>query len=211
MFSENQINTMVRMQNEMNQLVHPEWKDQNFPYLRAARMEAMEAIDHYGWKFWKKQTPDMDQVRLEVVDIWHFLLSHLILEQKKGGFDLYSHVVITEFKFNDLCFVCECEDFIKSTLEEFSYVEDILVFFSNIKTSINMSDDELFKLYLAKNTLNKFRQAHGYKEGTYIKNWQGREDNEHLTEIMKELDLDQPDVELVINRAIAERYNRLSI
>jgi hypothetical protein len=25
-------------------------------------------LDHYGWKWWKKQTPDTEQVILELVD-----------------------------------------------------------------------------------------------------------------------------------------------
>lgn len=36
----------------------------------------------------------------------------------------------------------------------------------------DFSIDEVFKLYLGKNTLNEFRQDNGYKEGTYIKEWQ---------------------------------------
>lgn len=39
---------------------------------------------------------------------------------------------------------------------------------------------EWFKQYTGKNVLNVFRQDHGYKAGTYIKVWDGREDNEHL-------------------------------
>ena len=35
----------------------------------------------------------------------------------------------------------------------------------------------LYKFYVAKNVLNQFRQDHGYKEGTYKKTWNGKEDN----------------------------------
>jgi len=50
-----------------------------------------------------------------------------------------------------------------------------------------MSYAELFALYMGKNVLNQFRQAHGYKEGTYRKLWGGREDNEHLMEVLAEV------------------------
>ena len=41
-------------------------------------MDRMWRVDEpRGYKWWKKQTPDMEQVRLEVVDIWHFGLSAL--------------------------------------------------------------------------------------------------------------------------------------
>ena len=35
-----------------------------------------------------------------------------------------------------------------------------------------------------KNVLNKFRQDNGYKEGTYRKIWNGKEDNVVLSEIL---------------------------
>jgi len=37
--------------------------------------------------------------------------------------------------------------------------------------------EELLNLYFAKNVLNKLRQAHGYRTGTYIKMWGDKEDN----------------------------------
>jgi hypothetical protein len=51
-----------------------------------------------------------------------------------------------------------------------------------------MSTDTLFEQYVGKNILNFFRQDHGYKEGTYIKEWAGREDNEHLVDVLTALD-----------------------
>lgn len=48
--------------------------------------------------------------------------------------------------------------------------------------------DDIIKLYILKNVLNKFRQDHGYKEGTYVKEWFGKEDNEYLFQIRDELD-----------------------
>ena len=37
-------------------------------------------LDHYGWKWWKHQSPDLDQVRLELVDIMHFAMSDYLLQ-----------------------------------------------------------------------------------------------------------------------------------
>ena len=52
--------------------------------------------------------------------------------------------------------------------------------FATIMHLIEMDFDALYRSYVGKNVLNFFRQDHGYKEGTYVKNWAGREDNEHL-------------------------------
>jgi hypothetical protein len=46
---------------------------------------------------------------------------------------------------------------------------------------------ELYGMYIGKNILNRFRQNNGYKSGEYRKLWQGREDNEHLVELLEEL------------------------
>ena len=54
--------------------------------------------------------------------------------------------------------------------------------------AVDMSSDDLYRQYIGKNVLNFFRQDHGYKEGTYIKVWDGKEDNEHLVEVLDQLD-----------------------
>jgi hypothetical protein len=44
----------------------------------------------------------------------------------------------------------------------------------------------LYRLYVGKNILNQFRQDHGYKEGTYIKVWNGEEDNVVMQRLWEE-------------------------
>jgi len=70
--------TMARMQDGYNQVLHAQWRDQGFRFYRAIWVECAEMLDHYGWKWWKHGTPDMDQVKLELVDIWHFGMSDLM-------------------------------------------------------------------------------------------------------------------------------------
>jgi hypothetical protein len=53
--------------------------------------------------------------------------------------------------------------------------------------SLPMKLPEIYALYIGKNILNRFRQNNGYKTGEYRKLWQGREDNEHLVELLGEL------------------------
>jgi hypothetical protein len=53
--------------------------------------------------------------------------------------------------------------------------------------ALPMGYQELFSLYIGKNVLNRFRQNNGYKTGEYRKLWQGREDNEHLIELLEQL------------------------
>ena len=55
--------------------------------------------------------------------------------------------------------------------------------------------------------LNFFRQDHGYQDGTYVKQWQGREDNEHLSELLESLDDAAPDFPEQVYQALESRYS----
>ena len=69
--------------------------------------------------------------------------------------------------------------------------------------------DRLYSAYVGKNVLNFFRQDHGYKEGTYVKNWAGREDNEHLVELVAALDSSAQDFADEVYKALSARYAKL--
>lgn len=55
-----------------------------------------------------------------------------------------------------------------------------LVFNTTLEESIDM----IYSTYVVKNTLNKFRNNNGYNTGTYIKMWNGVEDNMVAVDIM---------------------------
>ncbi len=69
---------MLGMQNQLNTQIHPDWKNQNYDWNRAIWIECAELMDKIGWKWWKHQEIDRDQAVLELVDIWHFILSEAI-------------------------------------------------------------------------------------------------------------------------------------
>jgi hypothetical protein len=78
--------------------------------------------------------------------------------------------------------------------------------FARVMALIGMEFDELYRHYVGKNVLNFFRQDHGYKEGTYVKTWHGREDNEHLAELLAVLDSDSDDFRDRVYEGLRERY-----
>jgi dimeric dUTPase (all-alpha-NTP-PPase superfamily) len=201
-----QFTAMLDMQDRMNIKVHPEWIKQNFAWHRALWIECGELIDHYGYKWWKKQTPAMEQVKLEIVDIWHFGMSML--------FDGRSVEQIAASLVSDLNAgnvpkrgVLEAtEELATSVLatRKFSIVD-----FMSMLDSADMNLDDLYVAYVGKNVLNFFRQDNGYKEGTYIKNWAGREDNEHLVELAAELEKSAGDFSEQLYKALDSRYKQL--
>jgi len=59
---------------------------------------------------------------------------------------------------------------------------------------------------VGKNMLNLFRQEQGYQQGTYQKRWAGREDNEHLMDILNELDRTSGSFRDDVYRGLEQRY-----
>jgi len=69
--------------------------------------------------------------------------------------------------------------------------------------------DSLYKQYVGKNILNRFRQSRGYQDGTYIKNWNGLEDNEVLSKILDTLTPDIDDVPGYLMSALDSAYQEV--
>ena len=180
-----QIISMLELQDKMNSKVHANWRDQEFEWYRAIWVECAELLDHYGWKWWKKQTPDVDQIALELVDIWHFGLSLMLM----SGDSTETIVARIGDAFSKAQpsddFAVDLEKFTEQTLATKDF--DIAGF-SRLMVGISMDFDTLHVGYVGKNVLNFFRQDNGYKEGTYQKQWDGVEDNEHLVNIVAKLD-----------------------
>jgi len=203
-----QLQSMLALQDEINTLVNDNWRAQDFAWYRAIWVESAELLDHYGWKWWKKQEPDMDQVKLELVDIWHFGLS---LELQQGSPETVAAHMLEELRAAQLSagdFRADLEAFTLNTLASRQFD---LVGFAQLLADAEMSFDELYQRYVGKNVLNRFRQDNGYKDGSYVKNWAGREDNEHLAEIAGQLDTSSPDYSDQVYRALQERYREVAV
>ncbi len=176
---------------------------------RCSYLECAELIESYPWKHWKNidAKPDYDNIKIEVVDIWHFIMSQMLQDYKidnKGDIlvltkaieflpnyqrfaqessptqrDYYEQIVIVE----DLMRVLFCEESPEALMEAFMDVA--------MQSSLNL--DTLYQLYIGKNILNQFRQDHGYKEGSYTKIWGKEEDNVVMQRILKENSDTTPD------------------
>jgi hypothetical protein len=195
--------TMLQMQDRMNCRVHPDWSTQGFPWHRAIWVECAELLEHHGYKWWKRQEADWPQVQLEVVDIWHFGLSARIedggaLEQLARQLEEELTSPLSQRPVPD---AAESLAAIAAGEQRFCAVA-----FSALMAASGLDFDTLFRQYLGKNVLNFFRQDHGYQEGTYRKLWAGREDNEHLMELLPAVDTEVVGADEVLYRALADRY-----
>ena len=182
---EQQIITMLELQDEMNEKVHPEWRKQNFAWYRAIWIESAELMDHYGWKWWKKQSPDKHQITLELVDIWHFGLSLSLIEHNSISQSAHRLKQDLDSSLSSGEFRKDIEDFAAHTLKTKRFDARR---FGRLMNDIEMTFESLYVSYVGKNVLNFFRQDHGYQNGTYRKTWGAKEDNEILVEIIERLD-----------------------
>jgi len=200
-----QLFTMLELQNSMNTKVHTDWRNQGFDWYRAIWIECGELLDHYGWKWWKKQTPDVPQVELELIDIWHFGLSVLLQSGLTADEIVKKIEAELVIESDETDFRVDLESFAELTLRTKGF--DIAAF-ARLMAGINMSFEQLFEGYVGKNVLNFFRQDNGYQDGSYVKLWAGKEDNEHLVEALVELDASKASFGDDLYKALESRYQQ---
>ena len=183
MISRDKLIAMLELQDKLNQTVNPDWLHAGYPWHRAIMVEAVEALEHYGWKWWKAQAPDIAQTRMELVDIFHFILS-MGLENAKGDHNKAADTILSVF-------YDPSSPTDRDTLELFDLLAGYaaegkicIPAFVHLMQELSLSWDDMYRVYVGKNVLNMFRQNHGYKDGTYRKDWDGVEDNIVLADIM---------------------------
>jgi len=194
---------MLELQDAMNSRVNSDWRNAKNEWYRAIWTECAEMLDHYGWKWWKHQQPDLGQVQLELVDIFHFAMSDYLL-QGNDNQQIAARIL------DEMASPGRIDD-IRQAIEamaQSTIAEQSMHFsgFANIMRLIDMDFDQLYRLYVGKNVLNFFRQDHGYKDGSYLKVWQGREDNEHLAELLSSLDSESLNFKDQVYQGLLSRY-----
>jgi dimeric dUTPase (all-alpha-NTP-PPase superfamily) len=191
--------------------------DKEINWLRCIHMEVSELIDSTPWKHWKNisDAPDMDNIHVELVDVWHFLMSYILQETNipKAVSLVNTHCIYEAVDIEDVdikLVVKEAEklSYIAFAIETgnmpaFSGVERFIDQFFRCCKLAGLSFTWLQKIYIGKNCLNKFRQDNGYKEGTYKKVWGEVEDNVVMISILE--DIDEVSFDLVYEK-LQEQY-----
>lgn len=222
--NEKQINAqmavMVRMQDELNKQVFADWRHRNLAWHRAIYIEAGEYLDHLGtWKWWKKGSPDLAQARMELIDIWHFGISWYMDHLRLDTQEEVSGVLSRQFSY----FMAHAEadlsrleitpdvhhEFVDALVKNAGGGEFSISAFTSLMVCCGLSFEDLYRGYVGKNMLNRFRQNNGYKAGTYVKVWADKEDNVHLDEILQSLPLDEQ-LPHAVYSALRQRYTDLT-
>ena len=207
---------MLELQQQLNDATNGlGWEDgltkngKTIDWKRCTYLECAELIESYPWKHWKNidARPDYANIKIEAVDIWHFIMSQGLEDYKRG--DLGSIETLAK-NINDLAnysnFSGELKEHFKDYYEQIAVVEvlmktlfcegtteKLMAAFIDVAMQSGLNLDTLYTLYVGKNILNQFRQDHGYKEGTYIKIWNGEEDNVTMQKVLEENENVRPD------------------
>ncbi|BAS67874.1 dUTP diphosphatase [Bathymodiolus septemdierum thioautotrophic gill symbiont] len=180
----NQIKQMFKLQQALNDATNGLiWTEgatkegRQISWLRCIYMEAAEAIDSFNWKHWKdiEGQPDLDNAKVELVDIWHFIMSEAIHFGDTQFAEAYVDMQ-PEREINPEMTVETLEKIVAVAAnanvdKSKNALYEITGLFFKALATMNMNVAELYKRYLVKNQLNTFRQDHGYKEGSYVKMW----------------------------------------
>ena len=222
----NKIKQMLTLQQQLNDATNGEgWENgltkngKRIDWRRATYLECAELIESYPWKHWKNidAEPDYDNIKIEAVDIWHFIMSQMLQDYKRDDRgDIETLAKVIETLPNYTKFTKEIEATDRDYYEQIEVVEELMkVLFCNespetlmqafIEVAIQsgLTLDTLYQLYIGKNILNRFRQEHGYKEGSYIKIWNGEEDNVVMQRYLEEYPSVTPEE---LYRALEEAY-----
>lgn len=240
-FSTQQLVTMFKLQAKANSVMSDSWltssndgdeinNESAIPYYRAAHLEASEAIGHLGFKWWKKESENVEQAILELVDILHFCLSDIMRDSFKTkmmqeGINFSDIENPQEFLQESLMETCEVlvdedynidifedketkiralEIFIERTLnEDCANLYDCIDLF----IGFNCNPNKIYNMYVGKNALNIFRNENGQRDNKYIKIWNGVEDNIYLEKYFEAIDMENDSVSLDdLNNYLSKQY-----
>ena len=195
----NHIEQMFELQRQLNDHTNGViWVDgstkenRKISWYRCIYMEVAEAIDSFNWKHWKSinTEPDWANIRVELVDIWHFIMSESIRLKDESYANKYLKSK-PQGDFNVDVLIDALEKMLNLSVAsnidpKIINIRDITDLFFTAISQVDMGIEELYKRYVVKNQLNSFRQRHGYKDGSYIKLWNTVEDNVVAFSIMDE-------------------------
>ena len=177
---------------------NPDWRAirQTEDFALAQVTEYAELIESTPWKWWKKGTMDTANIKIEIIDILHFLSSEIILiSSKYPVFHLTENLKASPVIFpTPFLFDITSRYDLLQLMQAFattnsSNLNDTLnskvTSFLKLAGAINMSNEEASAFYICKATLNEIRWDGGYYADTYKKiKSNGMEDNTLLYEVV---------------------------
>ncbi|KAG5486713.1 hypothetical protein LSCM1_07967 [Leishmania martiniquensis] len=207
------LHSLAKLQDGLNAMIDPSWRTARSldNWALAITMESAELLDSYPWKWWKNvnATPDLANVKIELVDILHFSLSGAMQmhstpddEIPAASLKPLKEVITTFFPAKEctgdpygvVFFPLADTQNAVASFRNIIQLANVYRFDIIIESVIYAAEDLGFNLvayYVAKHTLNCIRQLNGYKDGSYVKVNNGVEDNALLHNCIKDVSLEE--------------------
>jgi dUTP pyrophosphatase len=224
--NKNLLDNLAVLQDALNEYITKDWQKNRteLDFMVANHQEMAELIDtnvtidgkkhEMGWKWWKgasgQRTMDVvswnklhpavvDNIKIELTDLVFFTLSQKILE------DLTNPDDVVQLSDNDWLNFMSIS---ANNLMQRPGMAMTLIIELAQKIDFNIS-----AYYVAKHTLNYIRQLSGYKDGSYKKVVDGKEDNELLHDVITGITVEQmaDDFENQANKIMNGVYDVFSV
>lgn len=226
-----QMKTIFGLQDDLNTVVAAskglsDWKaDPKRDDSLAEALECAEAFKCLPWKWWKAHGGiDLPNLQVEIIDCLHFQISDLIRQTPEA------HLTLPDFGWgkNVSKDDVRVRFFLTLFLHGFNaapkseFLIPILKAWAGTAFSgqgwpnsrpyllgltcklLDLDLQKLHDIYVSKNVLNLFRNRNGYLTGEYIKDWNGKEDNEAMLEIVQETGIDAERIYQGLTKRYAE-------
>ncbi len=180
------IQEMFSIQNALNTKSYDKaWIEkgatEEFDYAMAAGDEAHEFARSLPFQWWTKDKADRPNQVTEIVDAWHFVMSQMIIDFS-GDFEEAADIATIHYEASHGVTLCSSVQrqtklfvamlYMHNGPFHLSTPEHYVISFFKLCRAAEVPVGLLYARYIAKATLNKFRVANGYKQGTYSKIWE---------------------------------------
>jgi len=184
-----------KIQDELNTfLVGEDWR-KKIKYVNlfmAILDECAELGRSLGFKWWTVQKEDWDNAKIEVADIWHFLLTYYLKKTNPDKYEWIVDYLIKGFNYVKKLPKQKSKEEVKKNIFHNidlmlyhlnpDFVKEAPYFFGEIIGYTFENLEEFDKIYRAKAELNLERKKKGYDKNENVKYVDGKEDNEVLME-----------------------------
>jgi hypothetical protein len=221
---------MIHVQDDLGLRQNTHWREKDWDFKLAALEEVIEAIEHLKWKWWKnpegvtEKDIDWEAVHYEAADVFNFLTTYLLMECSyhavvRTFIRGYDRAQVGDFSSPSISNAMEfAKDIIRSlvgypSMDDDSYAsyygEELTTSYFRFLHAIGLEPARLRAIYLAKAELNIFRWENGFKDGTYIRTWNGVKDDVFLKKIVNMTNEEDPNYRTYIYQSIQSIYSQV--
>jgi len=174
------LSSMLNLQHRLNSVINPDWVNQNYNWDDAIMLEASELFESTPWKWWKDVPADVENIKVEVMDLIHFMFSLEIELYSTDKIDLLASDLLSDLFPTEEDKVTwdidSLQSYTRKLINTASEGRSSVYYLKQIIIASNLTFEEIYKRYLIKNVLNIFRQDMNYngnKSGMppYRKHW----------------------------------------